>query len=176
MSKSPWSNEQHCRHTIWTQRSYHIHKHSTVSPTAISHLHSVYKRRSSTHIWAPLTAGILPDEKNWQPFLVEEIVILSGGVLAWLSVWSKVQTCIWPSWCHCHSLSLASVKSRLVSPFWYRLTRVVPEKGTLNGCVRTYKCFTLLLLAMSCLARMAHRIPVLHGTVLLLVVVAAVWD
>ena len=37
---------------------------------------------------------------------------LSGGVLAWLSVWSDVQTCIWPSWCHCHSLSLASVKSR----------------------------------------------------------------
>ena len=22
---------------------------------------------------------------------------LSGGLLAWLSVWSKVQTCIWPS-------------------------------------------------------------------------------
>ena len=33
-----------------------------------------------------------------------------------------------PSRCHCHSLSLASVKSRLVLPFWYRLTRVVPEK------------------------------------------------
>ena len=45
----------------------------------------------------------------------------SGGVLAWLSVWSEVQTCIWPSRCHCHSLSLASVKSRLVLPFWYRL-------------------------------------------------------
>ena len=44
---------------------------------------------------------------------------LSGEVLAWLSVWSEVQTCIWPSWCHCHSLSLASVKSRLVLPFWY---------------------------------------------------------
>ena len=28
----------------------------------------------------------------------------------------------------CHSLSLASVKSRLVLPFWYRLTRVVPDK------------------------------------------------
>jgi len=26
-------------------------------------------------------------------------------------------------------------KSRLVLPFWYRLTRVVPEKGPLNGCV-----------------------------------------
>ena len=23
--------------------------------------------------------------------------ILSGGVLAWLSVWSEVQTCLWPS-------------------------------------------------------------------------------
>jgi len=42
---------------------------------------------------------------------------LSGGMLAWLSIWSKVQTCIWPSWCHCHSLSLASVKSRLVFTF-----------------------------------------------------------
>jgi len=46
-----------------------------------------------------------------------------------------VQTCIWPSWCHCHSLSLASVKSRLVLPFWYQLTRVVPERGPLNVCV-----------------------------------------
>ena len=43
---------------------------------------------------------------------------LSGGVLAWLSVWSEVRTCICSSWCHCHSLSLASVKSRLVLPFW----------------------------------------------------------
>ena len=51
---------------------------------------------------------------------------LSGGVLEWLSVWSEVQTCIWPSWCHCHSQSLASVKSRLVLPYWYRLTRGSP--------------------------------------------------
>jgi len=60
--------------------------------------------------------------------------------LAWFSVWREVQTCIWPSWCHCHSLSLALVKSRLVLPFWYRLTRVVPDKGPLNGCV----CVTLM--------------------------------
>ena len=65
---------------------------------------------------------------------------MSGGLLAWLSVWSKVQTCMWPSWCHCHSLSLASVKSRLVLPFWYRLTRVVPEKGPLNVCVCVCVC------------------------------------
>ena len=63
---------------------------------------------------------------------------LSGGVLAWLSVWSEVQTCMLPSWCHCHSLSLVSRKSRLVLPFWYRLARVVPDKGPLNGCVFVY--------------------------------------
>ena len=63
---------------------------------------------------------------------------LSSGVLAWLSVWSEVQTCLRPSWCHCHSLSLASVKSRLVLPFWYWLTRVVPDRGPLNRCM--YVC------------------------------------
>ena len=65
---------------------------------------------------------------------------LSGEVLVWLSVWNKVQTCIWPSWCHCHSLSLASVKSSLVLPFWYRPTWVVLEKGPLNGCVCVCVC------------------------------------
>ena len=67
---------------------------------------------------------------------------LSDGVLAWLSVWSEMQTCMWPSWCHCHSLTLASVKSRLFLflPFWYRLTQVVTEKGPLNGCVCVCVC------------------------------------
>ena len=62
---------------------------------------------------------------------------LSGRVLAWLSVWREVQSCIWPSGFHCHSLFLAPVKSRLVLPFWYPLIRVVPDKGPLNGCVYT---------------------------------------
>ena len=39
---------------------------------------------------------------------------LSGGMLAWLCVWVKVQICIQPSWCHCHSLSLAAV-----NPDWF---------------------------------------------------------
>ena len=69
---------------------------------------------------------------------------LSGGVLAWFSVWSKVQTCIWPRGFHFHSLSLASVKSRLVLPFWYRPTRVVLDKGLLNGCVCIYPELNLL--------------------------------
>ena len=80
---------------------------------------------------------------------------LSGGVLAWFSVWSEVQTCIWPSWCHCHSLSLTSVKSRLVLPFWYRLTRVVPEKGPLNGCV----CVCVTLHIMPCYT---HKMAIVY--------------
>ena len=47
------------------------------------------------------------------------------------------------SWCNLYSLSLASVKSRLVLPFWYRLTWVVPEKGPLNGCVCVFVCVSL---------------------------------
>jgi len=72
---------------------------------------------------------------NFRNFLLLPLWRMSGGLLAWLSVCSKVQSCIRPSWCHCYSLSLATVKSRLVLPFWYRLTRVVPDKGPLNGCV-----------------------------------------
>ena len=55
---------------------------------------------------------------------------LSGGVPAWLFVCSDVQICIWPSWCHCQSLSLASFL-----PFLYPVTWVVPDNGPLNGCV-----------------------------------------
>ena len=77
---------------------------------------------------------------------------LSGGVLAWLSVWSEVQTCIWSSWCHCHPLSLASVKSRLVLPFWYRLTQVVPDKGPLNVCVCVRACVRACVRVCVCAA------------------------
>ena len=75
--------------------------------------------------WLGDRKGIRPVKTEW-------------WVLVWFSVWSKVQSCIWPSRCHCHSLSLGSLKSRLVLPFWYRLTWVVPEKGPLNGCVCVY--------------------------------------
>jgi len=62
---------------------------------------------------------------------------LSGGVLAWLSVWT-LQQCAelhMAQLMPLHSLSLSSVKSRLVLSFWYRLTQVVLDKGPLNGCV-----------------------------------------
>ena len=33
----------------------------------------------------------------WLPYFFCVTIAAFGGVLAWLSVWSKVQTCIWPS-------------------------------------------------------------------------------
>ena len=59
---------------------------------------------------------------------------LSGGVLAWLSVWSEMQTCIWPSWCHCHSLSCFS-KIQIGFTFLVPAYPGSPGKGPLNGCV-----------------------------------------
>jgi len=44
---------------------------------------------------------------------------------------------------HC----LASAKSRLVLPFWYWLTWVVPDKGPLNECVCV--CYHKIILSLS---------------------------
>jgi len=69
--------------------------------------------------------------------------ILSGGVLAWLSVWGKVEICIWPIWCHCHSLTLASLKSRLVLVLAHSGNpRQIPEghKTALWVCVCVCVC------------------------------------
>ena len=84
-------------------------------------LHSVLWMPNSVlwHCWLGVREDIRP-------------IKLSDEVLAWLSVWSKVQMiCIWSSWCHCHSSSLVSVKSGMVLPFSYRL---ILEKKPFNGC------------------------------------------
>jgi len=62
---------------------------------------------------------------------------LSGGVLAWLFVWSEVQTDLhMVQWMPLPlTISCFSKIQIEILPFWYRLTRVVPEKGPLNGCV-----------------------------------------
>jgi len=40
--------------------------------------------------------------------------------------------------------SLASFDSRLVLPFWYRLSQVVLEKKPLNGCSSSYESVSLI--------------------------------
>ena len=61
---------------------------------------------------------------------------LSGGVLAWLSVWSEVQTCIWPSWCQCHSLSLCFSKIQIRFTFLVPAHPGSPGQGPLNARAR----------------------------------------
>jgi len=70
------------------------------------------------HCWLGSRTGIQP-VKNW-------VVGCWRGY-----VWVNVQICIWPSWCYCHSMSLAPVNTD-----WYyipdftflELTRVVLDK------------------------------------------------
>jgi len=60
----------------------------------------------------------------------------------WLKTWQHCDLA------GCHSLSLAPVKSRLLLPFWYRLTQVVLEQRPLNGCSSRYcLCSSPLLIA-----------------------------
>jgi len=80
---------------------------------------------------------------------------LSGGVLAWLPVWSEVQTCIWPSWCHYHSLSLASVKSRLV--FTARCYASVVLAMGLCLCPCLSVCLSQVVVLLKQLNRGSHK-------------------
>ena len=61
----------------------------------ISHLRIVisFYNRVSCSIFAFSALTLLVGRQEGHPACKK----LSGGVLAWLSVWSKVQTCIWPS-------------------------------------------------------------------------------
>jgi len=87
---------------------------------------------------------------------IQPVKKLSGGVLAWLFVWSELQTRIWRSWWWCagmviclervadsHMAQLMPLpltvscfsKIQIGFTFLYRLTQVVLEKGPLNRCV-----------------------------------------
>ena len=103
-------------------KSYHswLHTSELYHPTSVSFFRgTVYNSKNRPHLllcivdaaFSALTLLV-----GWQEGHLA-CKNLSGGMLAWLSVWSEVQTCVWPSWCHCHSLSLASVKSR-----WFYLS------------------------------------------------------
>ena len=118
LSYKPVHNMSHTHTEVTTPRQ----KNCTIITT---------KAFSALNCWLGGRKGIRPVKTEWWG-------AASAGMV---SVWSEVQTCIRPSWCHCHSLSLASVKPRLVLPFWYRPTRVVPEKRAVKRV-----CVSLLLL------------------------------
>ena len=101
--------------------------HDNLTPEILAFLHFCFNEKSLTVLWRRwlgIRKSIRP-VKNW-------VVGCWHGVVICLEQGADLHM---PSWCHCHSVSPASVKSRLVLPFWYPLTQVVPEKWPLNGCV-----------------------------------------
>jgi len=112
---------------IWGALSYHY---------LAGHLGS---RRHKAPVWCLSVSSFFYVSLLWHCWLgdrkgIQPVKKLSDGVLAWSSFRSKVKTCIWPSWCHCHSLSHASLKSRLVS---FLVPALLDSRGQepLNGCV-----------------------------------------
>ena len=55
-------------------------------------------------------------------------------------------------------------KIQIGLPFWYRLTRVVPDKGPLNGCVCVCVSIKLHTHAHTCLMALCPGLPRLAGT------------
>ena len=102
--------------------------------------------------WLGGRKGIRPVKTEW--WGVGVAIYLSGARCRLAH--GKVQTCTWPSWCHCHSLFLALIKSRLVLPFWYWLTRVVLDKGPWK-CVCVCVCVRACVRACAC-ARARARV------------------
>ena len=135
--KSPHSCSHGADNDIKTRSQWHVHTHRQTDRSKTRCLWRptgwAARRNNIDEYWMNIQHAFSPSVlgRCWLGGTkgIRSVKKLSGGVLAWLSVCSEVQTCTWPSWRHCHSLSLASVKSRLVLPFWYWLTRVVPEKG-----------------------------------------------
>ena len=78
----------------------------------------------------------LGDRKSIWP-----VKIWNDEVLAWSSVWSKVQmNYIWSSWCHCHPIISASAKSRSV----YTGQPKLPGKKIVCVCNSEYICYIRL--------------------------------
>ena len=85
--------------------------------------------------WLSIRKGIWPVKTEWW----------GAGVV----IWSEVQTCTQLSWCHCHSLSLASVKSRLVFTFLVPAHPGSPGKRAVK-CVCVNSTINTELFTMYC--------------------------
>ena len=119
-----------------------------------------YGRIVDAHRQTETVQSYLPGSANMHPIGIRTVLVLSPAelfwtywlqtcpsisclpswfceILAWLSVWSKVQMiCILSSWGHCHPIISCSskIQNGLLVPFWCQLTQVVLEKRPLNKC------------------------------------------
>jgi len=102
-----------------------MHMLTTTSATLtcwVSHkLHLAYNRSDFVRNRFRQTAEIITPEIQPKSFSALTLLVgpqeehpackNSNEVLAWLSVWSKVQMlCIWSSWCHCHPIFSCFIK------------------------------------------------------------------
>ena len=125
-----------------THTDGHIHTDHATPSAAMGRIYDFHVMQpNKCMFWACVTFHLYYCCNSNNAFSALTLLVgRQGGHRPVKTEWSDVQTCICPSWCHCHSLSLASVKSSLVLSFWYRLTRLVPDKGPINVCVDT--CIT----------------------------------
>ena len=101
-SSSQQVNSKLVKECIRLRMHAHMHTHCTVRWTTQKHNSpgAIYRMvrgikcpmlKSNAFAFSALT--LLVGRQEGHPACKK----LSGGVLAWLSVWSEVQTCIWPS-------------------------------------------------------------------------------
>ena len=134
--------QQHCQYHI-IDTDFVCSFTVALNLSAFSPLHSV--------LWRCWLGGRKDKKTEWWP------------VGCWRGYLSGAR-CRLPSWCHCHSQSLDSVKARLVLPFWYQPTWVVLEKGPLNGCVCVeFKTCNFCSLFASHCSRLWSFVPPLHS-------------
>jgi len=116
--------------------------------------------RSSLSFWNFLTDVTLPSVL-WYCWLgIRKSIQPAKNLLmkCWCGYlfWSEVQIlCMWSSWCHCTPSSLASLKSRMVLPFWCWLTQIVLEKRPLNQCLSVNWCYFVLQFCIDTLEQVA---------------------
>jgi len=117
------------------------------SDQLITH-HNLRCRRPGTHCRAFRLEQLLSSKFHWYDyccilsycvfFVILDLFVISDL----LSVWSDVQTCIWPSWCHCHPLSFSCFSKSTQIGFTFLVPAHLgsPGKGLLNGCVYVCVC------------------------------------
>jgi len=74
---------------------------------------------------------------------------LSSEVLAWLSVWSMVHmSCIWSSWCRCHSIIPCFIKIQIDLTFLVPAYPECPEKEAIKWVPVTYDWWHAVLICV----------------------------
>jgi len=73
--------------------SHEIHNDTLICTGSFLSVHSIIIPDYTDYLFAFSALTLLAGQQEGHPACKKQ----SGGLLVWLSVWSKVQTCIWPS-------------------------------------------------------------------------------